>query len=127
MIYLVNRLFALIMQLKIKVTSKGQGQLVSKGNVTKKAVCLSNSIQHLVTDAVILGYMYDIKLYHLIGFKEMLQELHSYGYIVSYDEVVKFKQCSALVLQEKRLLSQDPPPVVNGLISAWFDNFDFVV
>ena len=24
-------------------------------------------------------------------------------------------------------LSQEPPPVVNGLISAWFDNFDFVV
>ena len=57
----------------------------------------------------------------------MLQELHSCGYIVSYDEVVKFKQCSALFPQEKLLLSQDPPPVVNGLISAWFDNFDFVV
>ena len=57
----------------------------------------------------------------------MLQELHSCGYIVSFDEVIKFKQCSALFLQEKRLLSQDPPPVVNGLISAWFDNFDCVV
>ena len=70
---------------------------------------------------------YSIELYHLIGFKEMLQERHSYSYIVSYDEVVKFRQCSALILQEKRLLFQDPPPVVNGLISAWFDNFDFVV
>ena len=58
----------------------------------------------------------------------MLQELYSCGYIVNYDEVVKFKQCSArFLLQEKRLLSQDPPPVVNGLISAWFDNFDVVV
>ena len=57
----------------------------------------------------------------------MLQESHSCGYIVSYDEVVKFKKCSALFLQEKQLLSQDTPSVVNGLISAWFDNFDFVV
>ena len=47
--YLLNRLLALIMQLNVKVTSKGQGQLVAKGKVTKKAVCLSNSIQHLVT------------------------------------------------------------------------------
>ena len=58
----------------------------------------------------------------------MLQELYSCGYVVNYDEVVKFKRCSArFLLQEKRLLSQDPPPVVNGLISAWFDNFDVVV
>ena len=60
----------------------------------------------------------------------MLQELHSCGYIaciVSYDEVVKFKACIALFLQEKQLLSQDPPPVVNGRISACFDNFEFVV
>ena len=82
MTYLVNRLLALIMQLKVKVTSKGQGQLVAKGKVNTKAVCLSNLIQHLVTecwDQVILGYA--IKLYHLFWFKEMLQELHSCGYI----------------------------------------------
>ena len=111
---------------------EGQGHIESssstgmKGKVTKKAVCLSNSIQHLVTGCSNIGLCYQI--YHLIGFKEMLQELYSCGYIVNYDEVVKFKRCSArFLLQEKRLLSQDPPPVVNGLISAWFDNFDVVV
>ena len=77
--YLLNRLLALIMQLKIKVTSKVQAQLVWKGKVTKKAVCLSNSIQHLVTGCSNIGLCYQI--YHLIGFKEMLQELYSCGYI----------------------------------------------
>ena len=39
----------------------------------------------------------------------------------------KLKQSSALFLQEKQLLSQDTPPVVNCLILAWFANFDLVV
>ena len=58
--YLVNRLLAFIMQLKVKVTSKGQVQLVLKGKVTKKAVCLSNSIQHLVTGGSNIGLCYQI-------------------------------------------------------------------
>ena len=58
--YLVNRLLALIMQLEVKVTSKDQGQLVSKGKVTKKTVCLSNSIQNLVTECGDIGLCYQI-------------------------------------------------------------------
>ena len=57
---MVNRLLALLMQLKVKVTSKGQDQLVSKGKVTKKAVCLSNSIQHLVTGCSNNGLCYQM-------------------------------------------------------------------
>ena len=75
---------ALKMYLRVKDTSKGQGQgqVVSKGKVTK-AVCLPSSIQfkHLVTgcwNQVTLGYA--IKLYHLTVSKEMLQELNSCGY-----------------------------------------------
>ena len=86
--YLVNRMLALVMQLKVKVKLKGQGQLVSKGKVTKKAACLSNSIQHLVTGCSDIGLCYQIILPYWV--KEMLQELHSCGYIVNYDEVVKF-------------------------------------
>ena len=48
------------MQLKVKVTSKGQDQLVLKGKVTKKTVCLSNSIQHLVTECSDIGLCYQI-------------------------------------------------------------------
>ena len=58
--YLVNRLLALMMQLKVRVTSKGQGQLVSIGKVTKKAVCLSNLIQYLVTECSDIGLCYQI-------------------------------------------------------------------
>ena len=58
--YLVNLSLALIMQLKVKVTSEGQGQLVAKGKVTKKAVCLSNTIQHLVTGCSNIGLCYQI-------------------------------------------------------------------
>ena len=66
--YLVNRLLALIMQLKVKVTSKGQVQLVSKGKVIKKAVYLSNSIQHLVTGCSNIGLCYQIiSLYWVRG------------------------------------------------------------
>ena len=56
----VNLSLAIIMQLKVKVTSEGQGQLVAKGKVTKKAVCLSNSIQHLVTGCSNIGLCYQI-------------------------------------------------------------------
>ena len=41
--YLVNIFFALIMQLKFDVASEGQGQMVAKSKVTKKAVWMFNS------------------------------------------------------------------------------------
>ena len=97
--YLVNRLLALLLQLKVKVTSKGQGQLVAKGKVTKKDVCLSNSIQHLVTGCWSIQHLapevvcIKTKLMSL----EVLKKGVKLGELTAYDIDFFFKSQSLLV------------------------------
>ena len=71
-------------------------KLVSNGEVTKASLSLSQSIQSRITNArnqTTLGL--GVKLYHKFGSRELIQMLYEHGYIVSYDEVRRFRKSAA--------------------------------
>ena len=101
--------------------------LISKGAVTKKSLCLSQSIQALITgcfNQTTLGLA--VKLHHRFGSREVIDLLNSHGYIASYDEVKRYRKSAAKMTAEQdftfRGLMND-----GGLISSWCDNFDLQV
>ena len=66
-------------------------KLISNGEVTKKSLSLSQSVQHCITNmqnqtALGLG----VKLHHKFGSKDLIEILNAHGYIVPYDEVLRF-------------------------------------
>ena len=61
-------------------------KLISNGEVTMKSLCLSQSIQHCITNtqnqtALGLG----VKLHHKFGSRDLIEILNGHGYIVPYD------------------------------------------
>ena len=87
----------------IKATSstllKFISDLVSGGEVTKKSLSLSQSIQSHITGATnqtTLGLA--VKLQHRHGSSELLRLLHEHGFTTSYDEVLRFRKSAARFL-----------------------------
>lgn len=105
-------------------------QLVSNGNVTKKAVSLSQAIQSHVTSTrnqTTLGLA--VKLHHRHGSSDLIRLLHDHGFIASYDEVRRFRKSAAKMMGDDvnvlhRLMGLDRSV---GLIFGWFDNLDLQV
>ena len=101
--------------------------LVSNGEVSKKSVCLCQSIQALISKSfnqIILGY--SLKLHYSSGSRELIDLMHDCSYVASYDEVKRFRKSAAKMTSEEpftfRGLHTDA-----GLISAWCDNYDLQV
>ena len=102
-------------------------KLISKGSITKKSVCLTMSIQALITKSfnqVTLGYA--VKIHHEHGSRAVIDLLYNCGYVASYDEVRRYRKSAAKLTGEQdftfRGLFND-----GGLISSWCDNFDLQV
>ncbi len=98
--------------------------LVSKGHITKESLSLSQSIQAHVNhtyNATTLGLA--VKLHHRFGSKEIVTILHEYGYVSTYEEVVRFRASAAKYTADKGVTSQglqkDGKPV-----GSWIDNYD---
>ena len=104
--------------------------LVSGGEVTKKSLSLSQSIQSHITgtrNQTTLGL--GVKLQHRYGSSELIKLLHEHGFISTYDEVLRFRKSAARFLG-------DNAPILHqfmglsrsvGIIFAWFDNLDLQV
>ena len=101
--------------------------LVSKGVITKKSLCLTQSIQALITNScnqATLGLA--VTLHHRFGSREIIDLLHNHGYVASYDEVLRYRKSAAKMTMERDFTFRD---LLNdgGLISSWCDNFDLQV
>ena len=102
-------------------------QLVSKGKTSKHSLSLSQSTQRHIShrnNAATLGL--DVKLYHRFGSRGVVGLLNDYGFVVSYDEVLRFRASAAKYTADKG-------PTAHGLgvndkqITAWIDNYDLNV
>lgn len=101
--------------------------LVSSGTVTKQLISIAQSIQALTNktfNETTLGLA--VKLHHQFGSRELIDILHSSGYICSYDEVLRFRKSAAKVTAEDSNIYKNVM-TPEGLISTWFDNFDLQV
>lgn len=70
--------------------------LVSGGEVTKKLLSLSQSIQSHITgtkNQTTLGL--GVKLQHWYGSSELIKLLHEHGFVSTYDEVLRFWKSAA--------------------------------
>ena len=104
--------------------------LVSDGEVTKKSLSLSQSIQSHNTgtwNQTILGIA--IKLHHRHGSSELLKLLHKHGFTASYDEVLRFRKSAARYIGDNISLLHQFMGLSRtvGIIFAWFDNLDLQV
>ena len=93
----------------------------------KEALSLAQSIQSYIThtfNATTLGLA--VKLHHRTGSKEIVSVLHEYGYISTYEEVLRFRDSAAKYTADEGFTAQglkrDGKP-----ISAWIDNYDLQV
>ena len=118
----------------IKATSstllKFISDLVSGGEVTKKSLSLSQSIQSHITgtrNQTTLGLA--VKLQHRHGSSELLRLLHEHGFTTSYDEVLRFRKSAARFLGDNAQLLHQFMGLSRtvGVIFAWFDNLDLQV
>ena len=105
-------------------------KLVSAGEVTKVSLSLSQSIQQHITSArnqTTLGL--GVKLYHKFGSRDLIDILHDHGYIVSYDEVRRFRKSAAKYVSENALMLHQMMGFTKnvGLVFGWYDNFDLIV
>ena len=63
-------------------------KLISKGSITKKSVCLTMSIQALLTKSFNqVTLRYAVKIHHEYGSRAVIDVLYNCGYVASYDEV----------------------------------------
>ena len=104
--------------------------LVSDGEVTKKSLSLSQSIQSHITgtqNQTTLGIA--IKLHHRHGSSELLKLLHEHGFTASYDEVLRFRKSAARYMGDNISLLHQFMGLSRtvGIIFAWFDNLDLQV
>ena len=105
-------------------------KLISNGEVTKKSLSLSQSIQYCMTNtrnqtALGLG----VKLHHKFGSSDLIQILNDHGYIVSYDEVLRFRKSAAKYVEGNAATLHRMMGLTQtvGVIFGWYDNFDLLV
>ena len=102
-------------------------KLVSAGSVICQFLSLAKSIQYLSakkSNQTTLGL--SGKLHNRFGSKELTTILHDHGYILSYDEVLRFRKSAAKFTADFCYQVEDLG-ISNGLVDAWFDNFDLQV
>lgn len=105
-------------------------RLVSGGEVTKKSLSLSQAIQSHITgtrNQTTLGLA--VKLQHRHGSSELIKLLHDHGFIVSYDEVIRFRKSAAKFVGDKSTVLHQAMGLTRriGPIFGWFDNLDLLV
>ena len=105
-------------------------KLISKGEVTKKSLSLSQSIQHCITNtqnqtALGLG----VKLHHKFGSRDLIEILNAHGYTVPYDEVLRFRKSAAKYVEGNATTLHQMMGLTQtvGLTFGWYDNFDLLV
>ena len=101
--------------------------LVSGGEVTKKSLSLSQSIQSHITgtrNQTTLGL--GVKLQHRYGSFELIKLLHEHGFVSTYDEVLRFRKSAARFLGDNAPILHQLMGLSRsvGIIFAWFDNLD---
>ena len=85
-------------------------KLISKGYITKKSVCLTMSIQAMITKSfnqVTLGYA--VKIHHEHGSRAAIDLLYNYGYVASYDEVRCYRKSAAKLTGEQDFTFRSRP------------------
>ena len=105
-------------------------KLVSKGEVTKASLSLSQSIQYCMTSVrnqTTLGL--GVKLHHKFGSRDLIDILNQHGYTVSYDEVLRFRKSSAKYVGNNAATLHQMMgfTLTVGLTFGWNDNFDLLV
>ena len=102
-------------------------RLISNDDITRRSHSIAQTIQTQISNLptpTTLGLA--LKLHHKYGSKELITMLHDYGYIVSYDEVLRFRTSAAKYVGEQDLtvrgMKRD-----SSFISSWCDNYDLHV
>ena len=67
-----------------------------------------------------------VKLHHRFGSSDLIQILNEHGYIVSYDEVLKFRKSAAKFVSDNAASLHRMMGLTKtvGLIFGWYDNFE---
>ena len=105
-------------------------KLVSNGEVTKASLSLSQSLQYRITktrNQTTLGL--GVKLHHKYGSSDLIQILNEHGYIVSYDEVLRFHKSAAKYVSDNAATLHQMMGLSRSvrLIFCWYDNFDLLL
>ena len=102
-------------------------ELVSNGKVTQQSLSLTQAVQGHIThtrNQMTLGLA--VKLQHRHGGSELIRLLHDHGFIVSYDEVIRFRKSAAKFVGDKSSVLHQAMGLTRrvGPILGWFDNLD---
>ena len=105
-------------------------ELVSSGKVTQQSLSLTQAVQGHITgirNQTTLGLA--VKLHHRHGSSEMIKLLHDHGFIVSYEEVIRFRKSAAKFSGDKSSMIHQAMGLMRnvGPIFGWFDNLDLLV
>jgi len=77
-------------------------ELVLGGKVTKKSLSLTQAVQsHIAGTRTQTTLGLAVKLHHRYGSSELIKLLHDHGFIVSYDEIIRFRKSAANFAGEK--------------------------
>ena len=98
--------------------------------MSKKSISLSQAIQTHITGArnqTTLGLA--VKLHHRHGSSELIKDLHQHGFVVSYDEVLRFRKSAADFVMEKAEILHRVMGLETrvGIVCGWFDNLGLQV
>ena len=101
--------------------------LVSNGEISKPALSLSQSIQYNIDgkpNQTTLGT--GIKLHHRHGSRDLIDDLHSHGWVADYYEILRFrKSCAKFTRDNPNLLHRLAGLSKEvGVIFGWYDNVD---
>ena len=81
-------------------------KLVSDGEISKPALSLSQSIQYNIDgkpNQTTLGT--GVKLHHRHGSRDLIDDLHSHGWVADYNEILRFrKSCAKFTRHNPNLL-----------------------
>ena len=98
--------------------------MMTKGTVTKQVLSIAQSIQYninRISNQTTLDLA--VKLHHSLGSREVVDTLHEYGYLCTFDEVLRFRKSVAKYVDDHPFSAMGIDASC-GNISVWFDNFD---
>ena len=99
--------------------------IVSNGSRSKKAIFLTQAIQAAATNSYnCISLSLGIKLFHLTGSREVIDQLNSCGFVCSYDEIRRFRKSAAVHTSENEYSIKEFVEDGDGLVATWIDNFD---
>ena len=101
--------------------------LVSKKEVNRKSLSLTQSIQQHITNKLTpIPLCIAVKLHHRFGSKEVIEVLCEHGYVSSYDEVLRFRASAAKYVSTLDMIGTELRPD-GPEIQSWIDNYDLQV